>query len=262
MIASALLDKATNSFPIIDKLVAKRVFLLDNPLYQTLKISVYLHFQGRSALRYTHILAYDPEEQDKFLYDSKEKSGLDFACHLVNTEVNSLLDRKPLETLEDVEDLLAMFYRQKLDSQSQIGVNVIKACSEAILYGAAKCYEQVDLYKGIRDHYFPMRVMEGNEVGVRTKLLFTIFNGGKSLGSQVKFGKFYLIIDPWQALMEGQEIEIVDCFVRFQQAIKKAITSTKQGEAGFKPGPEGSYFNAFGNINETFKCLEDAINQS
>ena len=30
-------------------------------------------------------------------------------------------------------------------------------------------------------------------------------------------------------------------------------------EAGFKPGPDSSYFNAFGSVNETFKVVEDAI---
>lgn len=30
-------------------------------------------------------------------------------------------------------------------------------------------------------------------------------------------------------------------------------------EAGFKPSPESSYFNALGSINETFKFVEDAI---
>lgn len=33
-------------------------------------------------------------------------------------------------------------------------------------------------------------------------------------------------------------------------------------ETGFKPGPDSSYFNAFTNINETFKAIEDAINVS
>jgi hypothetical protein len=41
--------------------------------------------------------------------------------------------------------------------------------------------------------------------------------------------------------------------------MKKAVSSTKQGEAAFKPSVEGSYFNAFANINESFKAIEDAI---
>ena len=33
----------------------------------------------------------------------------------------------------------------------------------------------------------------------------------------------------------------------------------KLGENGFKPGVDGSYFNAFENVNESFKFIEDAI---
>jgi hypothetical protein len=39
-------------------------------------------------MRYSHIFSYDPEEQDKFLYDNKaDKTGVDFACHMINTEL-------------------------------------------------------------------------------------------------------------------------------------------------------------------------------
>lgn len=69
VIAGELLRQQTNNVPLIQKLHAKRVFLLENPLYQTVKVSVYMSFQGRTELRYSHILAFDPEEQDKFLYD-------------------------------------------------------------------------------------------------------------------------------------------------------------------------------------------------
>ena len=38
------------------------------------------------------------------------------------------------------------------------------------------------------------------------------------------------------------------------------MKATKVGLAGFKKGsPDGAYFNAFDNINECFKLLEDAI---
>lgn len=32
------------------------------------------------------------------------------------------------------------------------------------------------------------------------------------------------------------------------------------GENGFKPGVDGSYYNALENINESFKFMEDIIN--
>jgi hypothetical protein len=51
----------------------------------------------------------------------------------------------------------------------------------------------------------------GLDTPYRTKMMFTILNGGKSLGSTVKFAKFYLIIDP----IPGSGIDIVECFVKF-----------------------------------------------
>lgn len=41
--------------------------------------------------------------------------------------------------------------------------------------------------------------------------------------------------------------------------LKKAILSTKVGEAGFKLGVDGVYFNANANIAESFKMIEEAI---
>ena len=44
--------------------------------------------------------------------------------------------------------------------------------------------------------------------------------------------------------------------------MKKALSSHKLGENGFKPTTAGSYFAAHDHHNETLKVLEDAINQS
>jgi hypothetical protein len=67
---------------------------------------------------------------------------------------------------------------------------VIKAVSEAILLATAACFQKIDLFSGINSTVlkgeFPMR---------NTKLLINVLNGGKILGSAVKFAKFYLIID-------------------------------------------------------------------
>lgn len=51
-------------------------------------------------------------------------------------------------------------------------------------------------------------------------------------------------------------------YYKVSAAIKKALQSHKLGENGFKPTSSGSYFNAHENHNETFKLIEDAINQS
>lgn len=91
------------------------------------------------------------------------------------------------------------------------------------------------------------------------KLMFTVFNGGKALGSKVKFSRFYIIMN-----MKVQDVEIDanDVYYKIATAMKKAITSHKLGEAGFKANQSGSYYNALDSINDSFKMLEDAINST
>ena len=43
--------------------------------------------------------------------------------------------------------------------------------------------------------------------------------------------------------------------------MEKSIAATKQGLSGFKRQPDGSFFNAFDNVNDSFKFMEDVINQ-
>lgn len=62
VIAGKLLDQSTNSLPVFDKIFARRINLYEGLGNQTLKLSVFMNFQGRSEMRYQHILAYDPEE--------------------------------------------------------------------------------------------------------------------------------------------------------------------------------------------------------
>jgi len=40
------------------------------------------------------------------------------------------------------------------------------------------------------------------------------------------------------------------------------MSSGKGGDAAFKVGPDGCFFNAFNTIQDTFKHIEDAINES
>ncbi len=49
---------------------------------QALKIAVSLNYQGRTEMRYEHVLTFDQDEHEKqFLYDNKtERTGLDKAC--------------------------------------------------------------------------------------------------------------------------------------------------------------------------------------
>lgn len=90
------------------------------------------------------------------------------------------------------------------------------------------------------------------------KLMFTILDGGKSNGSKIKFSKFYLIIDMQPG--DSKQFNIIDIYYKLNSKIEEGIKATKVGLAGFKKGSsDGACFNAFDNINECFKLIEDAI---
>ena len=110
--------------------------------------------------------------------------------------------------------------------------------------------------------------------------MLTILNGGKEVGSKVKFSKFYLLIEITigDILKAEQEVkdenegtpanklakELKDPFNIYNKInnhIKKTLSSSKAGIGAFKRSTlDGSYFNATENINESFKLIEDAIN--
>ena len=55
----------------------------------------------------------------------------------------------------------------------------------------------------------------------------------------------------------GKDAQLI--YYKIAAAIKKGVASHKLGEAGFKVTPQGTYWNAHENHNETFKLIEDAI---
>lgn len=58
-----------------------------------------------------------------------------------------------MDTIENVDKKLLKYYQRKSEEEGiEIGSNVIKAVSEAILFATATCYEKVDIFKGIRDN--------------------------------------------------------------------------------------------------------------
>ena len=95
------------------------------------------------------------------------------------------------------------------------------------------------------------------------------------MGAKVKFSRFYVIIDinPYDIAKqhlaaeenengeapEVHNIDVHEIYIKFQQAVEKAVGATKQGLGAFKRGVDGAFFNAYDNINECFKVIEDAI---
>jgi len=101
-------------------------------------------------------------------------------------------------------------------------------------------------------------LINGSEVDPNsfTKLMFTVFNGGKAVSSKVKFSKIYLILGA------AKNVSVLSTFLKIQKSISSAIAATKAGVNGFKMGADGSYFNACDGVNDSLKILEDAITNS
>jgi len=68
-IATYLLLQSRKSYPTFDKLTARKIYIGDNPQSETVRINVFLNYQGRSALRYRYNFSFDPEEQERILFD-------------------------------------------------------------------------------------------------------------------------------------------------------------------------------------------------
>lgn len=172
-------------------------------------------------MRYEHTLTFDQDEQEKhFLFDNKaERTGLESACKLINGELNQALKGIVLENMTHVDKVLSEWYNTKVEESAEVGTNVVKAVSEAILLATASCYEMINVSKGISSNIFKDFPHKHH-----SKLMINILNGGKLLGSAVKFAKFSLIIDG----SEDHE-DITECFLKFSQNIRKTVQGTKQG---------------------------------
>ena len=171
-IASYLLQSSGKSYPTFDKMTARRIFIGDNLQLETVKISVHLNYQGRSAMRYRHTFAYDPEEHDRMLFDDQAgKTGLTQACSMIGEAITETLRQNlgdmplDLDAFRKLDGVLLKFYEQNLATtatsseaareevksrpgtaasidttqQSSPGKAFIKACSEAVFFGVAHC---------------------------------------------------------------------------------------------------------------------------
>ena len=194
---------------------------------QSVKVQVWLNYQGRSEMRYEHILTYDQDEHEKsFLYDNKaERLGLEAAIVLINNDVNRVLNAMVIDDFAKVDAALTQYFAAKQAKEEDVGTNVIKVVSEALLLATAACYDRHHIHKAINLSVFKQKFVQKN-----TKLLINIFNGGKVAGSAVKFAKFYLIVDGSEA--KGG-VDVTESFIKFSQSVRKAVQTTKQGVSVF-----------------------------
>lgn len=291
-----LLSESHKSYPTFDRLQARRIFAADNPQIETLRISVFLTYQGRSALRHQFNFGFDPEELDYFLFDDPvNKAGLANGVSVIGNELTETLrmnlgmDPLNLAAFGKIDATLLQFYHKNMapseeaeaeeeakqaaasakrptSSQSSTipvrkarpGLAFVKACSEAIFFAVGACLRrEQSLASSIKDNLHPVVINQAASMA-ETKLLVNVFSGGKAAGSSVKFAHFYLIVDGHA----NPELNLMGAYKAFLTYLKSKFTTAKGGETAHKLLPDGSFFNAYGSIADTFKFLEESINAS
>ena len=70
--------------------------------------------------------------------------------------------------------------------------NIIHSVQEALFFAYGVCLNQAYSYLPI---YMSLKARPFTKKDRIPKLMFNVLNGGKALGSKVKFSRFYLIID-------------------------------------------------------------------
>jgi len=123
----------------------------------------------------------------------EEKLGMKNACKIINEEISPLLKGKEILGLKKLDEMLLSLQKKTLETRGvQIGDNVVKACSEALMYAYGACLTPADPFISFYRYIMDKDYLPGAEI---PKLCFTVLNGGKALGSKVRFSKVYLIMD-------------------------------------------------------------------
>ena len=160
---------------------------------------MYLGYKGRTSLKHSHFFTYDEagHSADHFHWDKPaDLTGLSESLKMINEEVTDLLKGVMITSSIHADNILDEYMNsaQELETEHRKPKkNIVRACSEALNYAAAKCFNPQQVHRGLKESFYCPD--EFGKRDVNTKLLITLLNGGKSVGSQVKFGKFYLIVD-------------------------------------------------------------------
>ena len=107
-------------------------------------------------MRYEHILTYDQDEHEKnFQYDNKaDRLGLEQALILINNDINRVLKGIVIDDFSKVDAALNNYFTNKQSKEEEIGTNVIKVVSEALLLATATCYDRERVCKGVNVNVF------------------------------------------------------------------------------------------------------------
>lgn len=105
---------------------------ISQTIVKTIKVAVYLAYQGKVLPYYTHTLPLNQESEGAGvpITDFKE------ACRVINEEISPLLKGKDILGLKKIDDILQSFQKKK---KEDVNDNIIRACSEAVLFAYPQC---------------------------------------------------------------------------------------------------------------------------
>ena len=264
--------------PSFVKVVASPWYLYDLTV-ETLKIDVYLSYQGKERCFYTYIYTYNDSEKPLMTWDDEEEqTGMTAACEMINT-LSDLVAEKDIFNYKKLDLFLKNYAAKKEDSGVKVGLNVIGAISQAIFAATANATDKqmpfLGMYRQNMAKEFEPPIISGDfntnsgetlapQINSFPSLLLNVFTGGKDSSSKIRFSRFYLIVDlsPQDMMMDTEEgkekFDAYKAVLTLNSKLEQAVAAQKNAPS-FKKNPEGSWFNAFENINECFKLLEDAI---
>lgn len=133
-----------------------------------------------------------------FSDDAEDRSGFKRACTVINEELSPFFSGKELplgkKTFEGVASWVdRRNNRSPRSTNDRVSPFILRAVFEALLYSYGRIITPEAPYFSL------FNFLNGRDITLRglksPKLMFTILNGGKALGSKVKFATFYLIID-------------------------------------------------------------------
>ena len=122
----------------------------------------------------------------------------------------------------------------------------------------AECIKHKSLAaSSIRQNLHPIAHMT-TSMQHTTKLMVNLLSGGKPVNAGVKFAHFYLLIDG----NLKPEVNVVMAFKSFLTHLRSKFPVGKGGDTAFKCLADGSFFNAYPSIADSFKFIEEAIQVS
>ncbi len=125
LLAATLIDvileylyyQASPCYPIFEKFHAKETLLApDVGITKTMKITVFIAYQGKTLPYYTYVQPLNPESEGSCASISDFKE----ACRLINEEISPLIKGKDVLALKKIDDLLLNFQKKKAEQDPPV----------------------------------------------------------------------------------------------------------------------------------------------